>query len=244
MIQFPEFQFEDLVYAITDKTNGNFGVRFDDDTDLATRRVNLAKALGISPEGVAMSVNGGEDVLIATEVDRGRGIHSRDDSPAVDIMLTDVRDLPLWLHVADCLPIIIFDPGRAVALVHAGWSGTHLGVATKAIRLMNETFGSEPGNLHVLIGPGIRQESYVRPAEVTSQKDHPEWQPFLRQQGDSYAIDVAGYNHQQLRDAGVPETNVFDCGIDTAADDRFFSHDRSARTGEPEGRIAAVVALR
>ncbi len=56
-------------------------------------------------------------------------------------------------------------------------------------------------------------------------------------------VDIVGYSKRQLIEAGVKEENIEVSDIDTAADSTFFSHYRSKKTGEAEGRFATVVGM-
>lgn len=43
---------------------------------------------------------------------------------ACDGLITEVVGLPLVVTVADCLPVVLYDPAKSVlGLVHAGWRG-------------------------------------------------------------------------------------------------------------------------
>ena len=48
---------------------------------------------------------------------------------------------------------------------------------------------------------------------------------------------------QQLLRAGVPEKNIFIDSTDTGASHEYYSHYRSQRTSEQEGRFVTIVAL-
>lgn len=59
------------------------------------------------------------------------------------------------IKTADCLPIILCSTSEPVAgIVHAGWSGTALGIVRNAVREMG-FLGTKPGDIVALIGPGI-----------------------------------------------------------------------------------------
>lgn len=57
---------------------------------------------------------------------------------------------------ADCTTLLLFDPVRqAIAAVHAGWRGTALGIAYKAVLRMQTEFGCAPEHIRAAIGPCI-----------------------------------------------------------------------------------------
>jgi hypothetical protein len=54
--------------------------------------------------------------------------------PQGDIILTNKPNVTLFMRYADCIPLIYVDPvKKAVALAHAGWRGTLLRVAARAV---------------------------------------------------------------------------------------------------------------
>jgi copper oxidase (laccase) domain-containing protein len=78
-----------------------------------------------------------------------------------DGFITNQRGIALGIHVADCCAVYIVDPTTpAIGLVHSGKKGTALGIAGKAIQQMKETFGSNPAEMVVQLGPCIRSPHY------------------------------------------------------------------------------------
>lgn len=76
--------------------------------------------------------------------------------PRTDGAITDQKGILLTTVHADCLPVWLYDEeNHAIGLVHAGWRGTLAGIAPKAVKLMQETYGSDPAKMKAAIGPGI-----------------------------------------------------------------------------------------
>src|SRR3984885_8764399 len=73
-----------------------------------------------------------------------------------DALLEDAAGAVVAVRTADCIPILLIDERRrAVAAVHAGWRGTAAGIAQRALEAMRERFGTDAGDVHAAIGPGI-----------------------------------------------------------------------------------------
>src|ERR1039458_2297961 len=73
-----------------------------------------------------------------------------------DGMITNLADIPLMVLVADCLPVLFYDPThKAVGLAHAGWRGTVSHVSAKTLLAMGEAFGTKPEDVRALLGPCI-----------------------------------------------------------------------------------------
>lgn len=74
---------------------------------------------------------------------------------AGDGLLLVEKNVAGIIKTADCLPVMLYSTREPVAaIVHAGWSGTALGIVRNAVREM-AFLGIEPQNLGALIGPGI-----------------------------------------------------------------------------------------
>lgn len=75
--------------------------------------------------------------------------------PEADAAVAEEPGWILGVETADCLPVLLVDPGRrSVAAAHAGWRGTAKGVARAAVRALVAS-GSASGDLLALLGPGI-----------------------------------------------------------------------------------------
>lgn len=202
-------------------------------------RENRRRALGalgrdLSDHVEASQVHGA-GAAVAASGDRGRKI------PGVDILLTRDPAVVLAMHYADCVPVLLADPGcRAVAVVHTGWRGTAAGAAAEAVRAMGRAFGSRPGDLVAAIGPAIGPCCYEVDAPVVEALGPWSWRgAVLAPAGrDRWRLDLWEANRRQLADAGVPGRAVTVAGLCTACHPSlFFSHRRDRRTG----RMAALI---
>ena len=67
------------------------------------------------------------------------------ESRQYDAIVTDKPGVAIGIKTADCAPVLLFDRQRKIiAAVHAGWRGTALGIAGKAVRVMAGRFRSRP----------------------------------------------------------------------------------------------------
>src|SRR5438445_1948955 len=89
---------------------------------------------------------------------------------STDALATDVPGQAIVTYHADCFPLLFVDVSRGVvAGAHAGWRGTRAGVATTTAQALQTGYGSWPGQIDVLIGPGICGRCYQVGAEVGHQ---------------------------------------------------------------------------
>ena len=236
---------EGLFHCFSTIDDGNMSFLFGDEEEVKNNRSAFINETGLQIENTAIfrGVHGNEVVEVEKEW-LGISIFKPDLAPKVDGFTTNKKGICLAMLAADCVPIFIFDHRKkALALVHAGWKSTDEKIVTKAIERLSGLYDTKPSDLIVAIGPAARKESYVK--KNPKQKNDLKWQNFIQQTtDDDYSIDIVGYNIWQLIESGVKESNIIDPKIDTAMDDRFYSHitDKDKAKNE-QGRFMCVVAL-
>lgn len=192
----------------------------------------------------------GNAVLHACFADAGLG--ARPDSGRLglgDAIITDQPGPVLFSLHADCVPLLLVDPGGgarrpAIAAVHAGWRGTVADVAGAAVRAMTAAFGSRPEGMLAFFGPTIGPCCYEVGDDVAEAwlAAIPDGATALEERDGRVAFDLVGANALLLERTGLRPDNVERSGICTrCAGDSWFSH---RGQGPTTGRFAAVVALR
>jgi YfiH family protein len=246
MYQMPKLlKAEGLLHGFSTKDEGNMSFKWGDALSVLVNRQRFLDKLGVrSGNCVALKSPHTNRLVTITARDKGRGTDSIVTSISTDGFLTNTSGVMLCILVADSVPLILWDSQtRALALLHADWRcvGEHL--ASKAVRSMQHQFGSDPANICAYFGPSITAKSHILKDPI-QKRDRP-WQKYLTNLSNgTTAIDIVAYNRQQLRDAGIAKNHIIVSGIDTATDKRFFSHYRSQRTREKEGRFACVVGIK
>jgi polyphenol oxidase len=215
----------------------NLGLHVDDDPDdVRVNRERAAKAFGVGLDDLvfAKQVHGREVATVG--VAGQRGIEA-------DALIAEGPGPVLAIMVADCVPLVLFDPVRQVAAaVHAGWPGTVAGVTTATVERLAEG-GSHPADLLVGIGPSISPERYQvgdDVAEKARQAFGDRADEVIRPDGTGrWLFDLWRANIIQLTQAGVRPEAIELAGLDTGPGTPFFSH----RSEGPTGRFAALVQL-
>jgi YfiH family protein len=158
-----------------------------------------------------------------------------------DALLEDAPGAVVAVRTADCIPILLIDERRrAVAAVHAGWRGTAAGIAQRAVAAMRERFGTDAGDLHAAIGPGIGQCCFEVGPEVAAEFGRNEMGNDMG--NDKVHIDLAAENRQQLLEAGVTGERIYTSNLCTkclSGDFHSFRRDREAA-----GRLFSFAGIR
>ena len=176
---------------------------------------------------------------------------SREDLDGYDAFVTNLPGVAIGVRTADCVPILLYDPGkRVIAAIHSGWKGTVQMISRKVIGIMEDRYGTKPSDLQAAIGPGIGPESFQVGEEVAAVfKDagfpmDRIWQ-FMGPKGKKpmeggHHINLPEACRWTLLEAGVPEENIQVCGIDTYRDLSFYS---ARREGIKCGRNINAIRL-
>ena len=141
----------------------NFSVnRGDTKENVKENYRRFAAAVGFQAENLVCSDQTHTNyVRVVTEADRGKGFDREKDYHDVDGLVTNVPGLILVTYYADCVPLFFADPvHRAVGLSHSGWRGTVSDIAGETVKIMRETYGTNPADLLGAIGPSICQDCY------------------------------------------------------------------------------------
>ena len=159
-----------------------------------------------------------------------------------DAAISNVPGLVLIMTFADCVPILLWDEIKtACGLVHAGWRGTALRIASKTAREMADVFGTNPASLRVGIGPSISQNCYPVGEKVRREFESAygaEAEGFF----DQDRLDLWRANHHDLVSAGISPEHIETSGICTACETgTYFSH--RAEDGRT-GRFGACLGIR
>ncbi len=232
-----------MVYGVSTKADGNMSFRYDDpEAVLANRHRWLSKHDLKLENCVTVLGQHRDEVAIVDRTNAGQGMLDLETALLADALITQEKGLGLFLLTADCLPIILFDQEESIlALIHVSRKTAALGLPRKVLRILVDRFGKKTADLKAIFGPSISAESYILPSPIEHETD-PSWQPFLRPVKMGVSIDLVGYAANQLEREGLTLENMTFLGEDTVKlSDRYFSHYRSIRTGEPEGRFATVV---
>ncbi len=249
------YRIPNLVHFITTRSGGvslapynflNLGLHTADHPAhvLANREI-LAQSSGIAKDKFlyASQVHSGDVKIIdSSAVESGILTHN----PRTDATITDIPGICLMVMVADCVPVLLFDPVKRVsAVIHAGWRGTVNFIASNTIRAMVAHYGSDPADILAGIGPSIGPCCYEVGEDVKEfvAQSFGTTKNYLIQKNSSSKphFDLWYANHKQLTDKGVNPAHIETSGLCTLChSDIFFS---SRASGGITGRFAAGIYM-
>ncbi|HDP69396.1 MAG TPA: peptidoglycan editing factor PgeF [Actinobacteria bacterium] len=184
----------------------------------------------------------GSNVVVVDESLVGRGsLFQQEAILQTDALITNIKDVPLAVFCADCVPILIVDPvKRVVGVVHAGWRGTYAEISRRVVQRFVDKFGSSPKNILSFIGPHIRDCCY-RVGQLFAQKFEDKFPLKLdTHPGESY-LNLEEANIKQLIKSGVQPGNINSAHSCTSCNPNFFSYRRDKGV---TGRQCALVVIK
>jgi len=212
----------------------------DHRSNVVENRNILAKNLGIHPGSIisCRQVHGDTVEIISAPLP---GPSHETEWISCDAMVTAVRGACLLIQVADCVPVLFYDPvNGVVAAAHAGWRGTVRNIAGKTVKVMMEVFGCKAEHILAGIGPSIGPCCYEVGEEVVLEARSAMLGEALSQDGKP-VFDLWKANRIQLLNAGLKDSQVETSGICTRCQSgRFYS----SRAGKGvTGRFGAGIML-
>lgn len=220
----------------------NLGTNTDDSPhNVEGNRSLLTRTFGISQEQlVTVRQNHGSDLLV---IDAPNDDLSHFLGIEADGIITNQPGIMIGVTVADCVPILLYDPAkRVIAAVHAGWQGTAAAIVTRAVQGMQSLFGSAPAGIKAAIGPCINPCCYQVDQPVKDGfKGQPDLWQAVSEPDDTgrWRLDLALANRMQLEDAGLSSAHIQTAGNCVCCQkDLFFSYRRDdGETGRQIGFI-------
>ena len=205
-----------------------------------------AASLGASPDHImrVKQVHGN----VVRVLKRGEVAASASrERPDGDALVCNEPGLVLAVMVADCVPVLVVDPGGgAAAAIHAGWRGTCARVAVAAIERMRDEFGTTPENLLAAIGPGIGPADYEVGDSLIEEfrragHDPTDIARWFRDVDSALHLDLWSATRDQLIAAGLRPDRVFTSRLSTLPHRDVF--DSYRREGESAGRMAGLIVV-
>jgi YfiH family protein len=172
-------------------------------------------------------VHGADIALVDAPVAPG------DEPPRADGLVTTRPGVPLLVRVADCVPVLLADPGRGVvAAVHAGRPGLVAGVLENAVERMHQ-LGAE----HVVgwLGPHVCGACYEVPEPMRADVSATVPAAYATTSWGTPSLDLGAGACAQLHSLGVETVDASRC---TREAEDLYSY---RRQGRDAGRQAGLI---
>lgn len=240
-------KYSEIIFATSKEVDGNMSFVTGDSQEALENRKRFLKSKKITLDSIiAMWVQHGIEIVKVERDDLKKGAYTSDNSFKVDGLITNEPGVYLFLLIADCHQIGIYDPHhKAVGLVHAGWQGLDKETIRNAIDAMKNNFDSQPQDLIVQFGPSLGPCCYKKLPDL-KQEHNPKWQPYISRDPDgTFGIDIWRFAEDQLKDAGMLEKNIDNPKVCTYHSEEYFSHRKVQFEGLKEDfRFATVIGIK
>ena len=145
--------------------------------------------------------------------DIAKPFRGRREIDGYDGLATQQKGVTLVIKMADCAPILFFDPAtKTIAAAHAGRAGTELGLAAKMVEHLTQMYSVNPADLLVGCGPAICANCY----QIDRAQD--------------IHYDLRAKNQEQLMAAGAQNIELSTLCPACNAAARFYSYRREKTT--------------
>lgn len=180
------------------------------------------------------------NIRIITDDDAGKGVSRESEFMDIDGMVTNVRQLPLVVYYADCVPILLADKTSGViAAVHSGWRGTVNEIVGNAVKIMTEQFDAKTESIKAAIGPSIGQCCFETGGEVACEFES---NLVIKRNNGKFMVDLWKANERILLKYGLKKENIDVLEICTICNsDMLYSYRVNK---EATGRMGAFISLK
>ena len=236
-----------LLHTFTTRKGGNSHSPFDEnnlayhvndnDCDVDKNHLNLAAKLHYPHNNLIRmnQVHGNTIVSITQQTELST-------LPTCDALITNVKNIPLMVMVADCIPLLMYDPvNRAIAAIHAGRTGVFSKIVPKTISKMKTLYNTHANDLLIAIGPSIHQCCYEVGEEIKEEAKELGYAYSIKEVDSSYTLDLLSIVKRQLKAVNVNADNIDISTYCTACSTNYFY---SYRKEGKCGRFAGLIMLK
>lgn len=207
----------------------------DDPKNVLQNRMILAEKFDYLPENlIYMEQTHSDNIAIVEHA----GYNKIEDTDAI---ITNQRNIPLMVMVADCIPAMLFDPKQQViAAVHAGRNGTFKEILPKTIAKMQETFDTHPEDILAALGPSIHACCYEVGADLADIAIKSFGKAYVDERNGKHYLDLQKLNRDQLISADLKPEHIEISPLCTSCNPNYYSYRREGTTG----RFAGIIKLK
>lgn len=230
--------FSNLSSAFTTKDSGNIAFHVnDDELNVVSNHKRLAKKFGYETNSLVHMKQVHSDIIHV--------VNEHDDfnnPPTCDAIITNKKNTPLMVMVADCSPILFYDDEKKViAAVHAGRQGAFKNIVKNVIKCFVEEFGSDAKDIYVSVGASIGSCCYEVGSEIDAEAKELSLEYAMQKRDGRFYLDVSSIIKTQLLECGVKQEHIEFCEDCTCCSRDIYN---SYRAEPSTGRFAGIIMLK
>jgi len=227
-----------ITHGFTTKKNGNLAFHVGDDIENVNKNhLKLAEVMQYQKETLVHMRQIHSNIVKI--VDKNSNF---DNPPTCDALITDTKNTPLMVMVADCSPILFYDKKRdVIAVAHAGRAGAFHNIIHNVLDSFKHDFDSDPDDIVVSVGPSIGVCCYEVGEEIYTDAKELNLEYAISKRQDSYYLDISKILRTQLLNAKIQEKNIeFSRECSCCSSEKYFSYRAEPKTG----RFAGIIYLK
>lgn len=193
-----------------------------------------------------------DKILVITEENKEEYLFNKHHSHIYDALITNVKNIPLVITIADCNAIVLYDTkNNVIANIHSGWKGTIQKIYLKTLKIMIDKFNTSPADVICIFSPAIQKCCWKTKDKELAYGFEKYWQSIELE--EFVNTDDEGWHHvdfpyvikKDLINCGIQEQNIIDESICTCCNvDTFFSYRKKTELGEADyGNQVSIIEL-
>lgn len=160
--------------------------------------------------------------------------------PTCDALITDRKNTPLMVMVADCSPILFYDHKKhVIAVAHSGREGTFANIVKNVIETFGDHYHSKIDDIEVTIGAAIGVCCYEVGVAIADEADRLGLSYAVEIRDKKYYLNIPAILKTQLEELGIKNYTISkECSCCNT--DKYYSYRGEGQTG----RFCGIIELR
>jgi len=206
--------------------------RGDDETSVSRNFELIADSIDTAPQNMVYAMQTHTtNVLKVGKSECGMGVVRKRDFSDIDGLITNEPGVCLVTSYADCVPLYFVDiKKKCIGLSHSGWRGTVGKIGIQTVKMMAQSFDSDPVDIIAFIGPSICSDCYEVSKDVADEFSKAYSKEkinriLIAKSSEKFQLNLHLANRYNLLDAGLKPENIFVTDMCTCCNpDLLFSH--------------------
>ena len=228
---------KNLLHAFTTQEVGNLAFHIGDNPiDVEKNHQALAKLLNYDKDSLIHMQQIHSNIVYKVESE-----DNFSTQPKCDALITNKPNKTLMVMVADCTPLLFFDPlKRVIGVAHAGRAGAFSNIVGNLLKSFQEEYGSKPSDIKVVAGAAIHSCCYQVGEEIVAEAKSLHLSYAIIKRQEKFYLDITKILKRQLKEAGILAHHLeFSKECSCCHSKKYYSY----RATQNRGRFCALIAL-